>query len=298
MRAHSRRHTLTHCSYVAFADVFGRDPLELWLLGGLAVVILAALARTAFQRRALRGHTRDSDPLLVFPEDVMRRPVTPAPMEDLAREPEDSEGSSDSDPLEKPTSSQPEAEERGDPAPLHSSPPAPPFRPRPSPSQPAPLQPWLRSELPTGQAAAPQWSSPAPHPTRAPVDEASETIRLPTAADGTVQLLPGRLVMTEGPEVGREYRFLRMANQPVPQVTIGRVSGPAYRHIQLSAVTVSRMHASIRYESGNWHIANLSTTNPVRLNGRELIPAQETALVDGDRIQLGEVELSYFDGRS
>src|SRR5690606_3368091 len=48
-----------------------------------------------------------------------------------------------------------------------------------------------------------QWSrvtNPSPDPAR--VDEASETIRLPTAADGTVQLLPGMLVMTKGPDVG------------------------------------------------------------------------------------------------
>ena len=134
-------------------------------------------------------------------------------------------------------------------------------------------------------------------PVAAPVDEASETIRLPTAADGTVQLLPGMLVMTDGPEVGREFRFLRIGSQPIPELTMGRASGPPYRHIQLAAATVSRTHARIRYEGGSWHIANLSTTNPLRLNGRELPAMADFPLADGDRIQLGEVELCYRDGR-
>jgi pSer/pThr/pTyr-binding forkhead associated (FHA) protein len=128
------------------------------------------------------------------------------------------------------------------------------------------------------------------------VDEGSETIRLPTAADGTVQLLPGMLVMTVGPEVGKEFRFLRVAGQVVPELTIGRASGPQYRHIQLPAATVSRMHARIRFEGGAWRIANLSATNPARVNGRELPSMEEIVLVDGDRIELGEVELSYRNG--
>lgn len=228
----------------------------------------------------------------------MRRPVTPAPMGELSLSPEQPEETSAPEPVEKPALPQQDNQVDGSPEGLEPGPVLPPFRPRPAPSQPPVPQPWLRTELSAGPAAAPQWGPAAPQPAPLPVDEASETIRLPTAADGTVQLLPGRLVMTEGPEVGREYRFLRMASQPVPQVTLGRVSGPPYRHIQLAAATVSRMHARIRYENGNWHIANLSATNPVRLNGREIPPTQEIALVDGDRIELGEVVLSYFDGRS
>ena len=83
----------------------------------------------------------------------------------------------------------------------------------------------------------------------------------------------------------------------VAELTIGRTSGPPYRHIQISAATVSRMHARIRFEDGTWRICNLSTTNPLRVNEREVNAMDEVPLADGDRIQIGEVELNYRDGR-
>lgn len=280
---------------MAFADVLGRDPLELWLLAGLAILMLAALARTAWRRRFLRGRGGDADPLLVFPEDTVRRPMTPAPIGGLAWAPPADEMDEDEVTYRATSSVAP-------PSPGYPQPsirPAMPRAPAPAAAMPAvrtaaapaaaypspmPQRPW--SSRPLNPAAS------APH-----VDEASETIRLPTAADGTVQILPGLLVMTEGPEVGREFRFLRIGSQPVPELTMGRASGPAYRHIHLPAATVSRTHARIRYEGGSWRIANLSSTNPLRLNGRELPTTSEFPLADGDRIQLGEVELCYRDGR-
>lgn len=285
---------------MAFAELFGRDPLELWLLAGVAAVMLAALARAAWRRRLLFGRGA-TNPLLVFPEDTVRRPMTPAPIGGLAWAP----AASDDDDEEMPYQA-------------ISRPVAPQMRPH-APIRPAstgaagshaPHLPGVRPALarPTAaaHAAAPaapvrtpqrSWSGHAHTPSPHVVDEASETIRLPTAADGTVQLLPGMLVMTEGPEIGREFRFLRVGSQPVPELTMGRVSGPPYRHIHLAAATVSRMHARIRYEGGGWQIANLSDTNPLRLNGRELPTTAQFPLADGDRIQLGEVELCYRDGR-
>lgn len=282
---------------MAFADVFGRDPLELWLLAGLAIMMLAALARMAWRRRLLRARGGDTDPLLVFPEDTVRRPMTPAPIGGLAWAPSADEV--DEDEITYRASS------RITPAPAPHSQPA--IRPAlPHASAPVPAAAWSSSSSDRTYPASPpprprersysnRSLSPAPAPTH--VDEASETIRLPTAADGTVQLLPGMLVMTEGPEVGREYRFLRIGSQPVPELTMGRASGPPYRHIHLAAPTVSRLHARIRYDGGSWQVANLSSTNPVRLNGRELPTTADFPLTDGDRIQLGEVELCYRDGR-
>lgn len=211
---------------MGFADIFGGSVIEVSLLGGVVVVMGAALVGIAIRRRNRTRRSGEPEPLLVFPDSKVRRPISPAPIE----------------------------------------------RSR-----------WDRQAW-DGRAGARR------------VDEASETIRLPTASDGTIQLLPGRLVMVQGPEVGREFRFLRVGNQPVPEVTIGRASGPPYRHIQLSAATVSRMHARIRYQDGRWLLTNLSTTNPLHLNGRELPLMHDAPLTDGDRIQLGEVELSYLQG--
>ena len=281
-RLHRRGSNLITDKRVPLADVFGRDPLEWWLLGGLVVVMLGALARALWKGRLLGGRSDELDPFLVFPEDVVQRPVKPAPLvepggngrisfeeERTLAEEETGSGSVPAEPsgvrptFPVPVQPTPDREE--------------PYRPAPLPRAPA----WM--ERPDLQA-------------RPYVDEGSETIRLPTAADGTVQLLPGMLVMTAGPEVGKEFRFLRVGGQAVPELTIGRASGPQYRHIQLPAATVSRMHARIRFDGGVWRITNLSATNPARVNGRELPSLEEVVLLDGDRIELGEVELSYRKG--
>jgi hypothetical protein len=129
-------------------------------------------------------------------------------------------------------------------------------------------------------------------------EEDSETVRIDTNEDGWIQFLPGRLEVVQGRETGREYRFIRVPGQDTPEVTIGRSHGAAHLHVQIAASTVSRVHARLRFASGSWSIANLSVTNPVRINGRALSSPEEAAvLTDGDKIELGEVELRYKDGR-
>jgi pSer/pThr/pTyr-binding forkhead associated (FHA) protein len=64
--------------------------------------------------------------------------------------------------------------------------------------------------------------------------------------------------------------------------------------VRLAVATVSRSHARMRFEKQQWYIENLSTTNPVQVNDRE-VPMGEgpRVLMDGDRIRLGEVVLRY-----
>lgn len=113
------------------------------------------------------------------------------------------------------------------------------------------------------------------------------------AMEGTLQLLPGRFEVVTGLEGGRDIRFVRGPGA-VPEITLGRMDGPSHRHVQLAAQTVSRMHARMRFEGGRWHIANLSPTNPVMLNGEPLdVNAQSHVLNDGDRVELGEVVLRF-----
>jgi hypothetical protein len=139
-----------------------------------------------------------------------------------------------------------------------------------------------------------------PHDSRASeYDETSDTIRIDVGSSGLVQLLPGRLEVLKGAEPGREFHFVRPAGQKVPEITIGRSSGSASRHIQIPQPTVSRLHARLRFEDGLWTLANLSSTNPVRVNGCELGSAEEVVgLQDGDRIELGEVEMLFHEKRT
>jgi hypothetical protein len=147
---------------------------------------------------------------------------------------------------------------------------------------------------PAAHAAVAGGGSVAP-PARAarreqPPDE--KTVVFKRHTDGPLQLLPGRLEVVDGEGEGRDIRFMRAWGE-APEVTFGRTRGPAHRHVQLVAPTVSRNHARMELEGERWKITNLSATNPVVINGEEL-PAQTTRFLDeGDRIEMGEVIFRY-----
>lgn len=118
-------------------------------------------------------------------------------------------------------------------------------------------------------------------------------LRFSVPQEGTLQFLPGRLEITSGADAGREVRFVRVPGPEGTTVTFGRSEGPAYRHIQLREATVSRQHARLRLEQAQWHLTNLSATNPVVYNGRQLRDGEEQPLSDGDRIEMGEVVFGF-----
>ena len=165
----------------------------------------------------------------------------------------------------------------------------------PQPAQPQFAQPLQRAQ----QFGAPHFgadpangsaSRSAPVPTSAPRYADGQTLRFALPDDGTLQFLPGRLQVIVGPETGREIRFVRSPNTPTTDVTFGRSEGPPHRHIQLLVPTVSRRHALMSLIDEHWSLQNLSATNPVTHNGRRLAPDEVVPLlVDGDRIEMGEV---------
>ncbi len=121
----------------------------------------------------------------------------------------------------------------------------------------------------------------------------ARTLRFHAPPAGTLQMLPGRLEIVEGDDVGRELRFVRLGTG-IQRVTFGRREGAPYEHIQLRAHTVSREHAALAYVDGAWSVENLSQTNPVIVNGRELAHgAQPFLLAEGDLIEMGEVVFRY-----
>lgn len=160
----------------------------------------------------------------------------------------------------------------------------------------------VSAPVPTPPAAAPAVSTDAPPSPRdaltadTPYVE-GETLRFAIPQDGTLQFLPGRLEVVSGPDTGREIRFVKTPGSSGTEVTFGRSEGAAYRHVQLHARTVSRQHAVMSLLDDHWQLTNLSTTNPVVLNGR-VLGHQELAplLVEGDRIEMGEV-VFLFHGR-
>ncbi|MEW5916190.1 MAG: FHA domain-containing protein [Gemmatimonadota bacterium] len=120
------------------------------------------------------------------------------------------------------------------------------------------------------------------------------TQRYTKPIDGTLQFLPGRFEVVAGRGLGAEIRFVRTGGPDGSSVTFGRAEGPEYRHVQLDAPTVSRRHASMRWDGARWSLTNLSATNPVAINGVAL-PGEGTAidLADGDRVEMGEITFRF-----
>ena len=134
---------------------------------------------------------------------------------------------------------------------------------------------------------------PADTEAHADVPAPAETIRFQRPAEQVLQLLPGRLEVLAGESRHREIRFVRAPGQ-LPQLILGRDAVGSPQHVTLQSSTVSRQHARLAYSNGRWAVANLSQTNPVIVNDEELSGADnERALVDGDRIELGEVVLRF-----
>jgi FHA domain-containing protein len=139
------------------------------------------------------------------------------------------------------------------------------------------------------------------------VDGAS--VRFWRPADGTLQFLPGRLEIAAGRDAGQEIRFVRTGGPDGTCITFGRADGPPYRHVQLREPTVSRSHARMVLDqaaSGSrdgspsqarWRLENLSSTNPVVVNGRSLDTnggaMASVMLSEGDRIEMGEVAFVF-----
>jgi pSer/pThr/pTyr-binding forkhead associated (FHA) protein len=124
--------------------------------------------------------------------------------------------------------------------------------------------------------------------------ESGDAAATPSVLTGTLRMLPGRLEVMAGLPVRSEIRFVQTGGAAEQEVTLGRQEGRPYEHVQLASQTVSRLHAAMTYGRGRWRIANLSETNPLRVNGtavgRETPPVE---LADGDTIELGEVVLRF-----
>jgi pSer/pThr/pTyr-binding forkhead associated (FHA) protein len=90
------------------------------------------------------------------------------------------------------------------------------------------------------------------------------------------------LVLVSGPAAGSEYELTQS------RVLIGR--SPAAT-IRLDDLSISAEHAALELDSEGFGIRDLASTNGVRVNGAE---ALSCALKNGDRVEVGAVELRYI----
>jgi len=184
--------------------------------------------------------------------------------------------------------------------PYGQPPPAPPQTPPLFAPQARPAEPATSGGAPTPPSGVPTRSATDNAPVIGPGDPIPEgetidegQVRFHRPPEGTLQLLPGRLDVEGGDEGRGGIRFVKIPAEE-PEVTFGRSPGDQYRHIQLKIPTVSRMHARMRYKDGDWWIENLSSTNPVVLNGHPMGADTRKSLDDGDRIEMGEVVFRYW----
>ncbi len=103
-------------------------------------------------------------------------------------------------------------------------------------------------------------------------------------ASADVYLVQGRpvlarLTMHSGPMKGRSYRF----HQDV--TTVGRTNG---NDLVISGRTVSRRHARLWFQNGNWFLEDVGSANGTLVNNNRIYRDQPIVLNDGDVISFGD----------
>lgn len=106
----------------------------------------------------------------------------------------------------------------------------------------------------------------------------------PETEDDIPPLSPGSalLIVKRGPNSGSRFAL----TQPV--MSAGR---HPESDIYLDDITVSRRHAEIRSEDGQFRIVDVGSMNHTYLN-RE--PVDSAVLADGDEIQIGRIRLVFL----
>lgn len=77
------------------------------------------------------------------------------------------------------------------------------------------------------------------------------------------------------------------AQRITAHATVGRLPDC---DVTLDDASVSRRHAELTETNGTWEISDLGSTNGVKLNGERI---QTAELADGDRLELGNVKLTF-----
>ena len=126
-----------------------------------------------------------------------------------------------------------------------------------------------------------------------PREAPNETVRFVRPGDEAVQLLPARFEVVSGIKPPQVIRFVRVPGQPAEMI-IGREAASSPQQVTLTSSTVSRRHARVSWSDGRWLVSNLSRTNPVVVNDHALAEFEgPRPLLDGDRIELGDVVLRF-----
>jgi pSer/pThr/pTyr-binding forkhead associated (FHA) protein len=95
------------------------------------------------------------------------------------------------------------------------------------------------------------------------------------------------LLVLRGPDEGRQFELRH------DEIPIGR-SVPAALGVLLDSRSVSRVHACIFREQGQYLLADQKSRNGTRVNGERLRPESRVPLRDGDRIEICNYVLVFL----
>lgn len=128
-------------------------------------------------------------------------------------------------------------------------------------------------------------------------DDDFKTIKIVTTSPKTLKYIPGKLVINDGPDRGKEFRIAGYPTSEGSIVSIGRknVTGDrAYSHIRLNEKTVSREQAILILRDNKLYVKNLSETNLTQVNGEELKLGEIVELRPESTLRTGEIEFKYI----
>jgi hypothetical protein len=119
-----------------------------------------------------------------------------------------------------------------------------------------------------------------------PIDEG------PVGAGPVPPAAAATLECKQGFDAGRSFQVTSY------DVTVGRGDPTRWRpksgDIVLSDKTVSRPHARLFFQNGNWNIQDLNSTNATYVDGTLVPPNQSYALQDGSEVTLGSRTILTF----
>ena len=74
-------------------------------------------------------------------------------------------------------------------------------------------------------------------------------------------------------------------------ITVGRTPN---NDVVVRDSTVSRLHAFFKHKDGRWTVADGGSKNGTRLDGEPLEARREREVASGQRVRVGEIELTFY----
>jgi len=148
--------------------------------------------------------------------------------------------------------------------------------------------------VPAPQQKRPVAPPALPLPPPLPTASAALPTRLPVPAPvGAAQVSPAKPALPNAPGRGPRQLIIRYQGQPFTvnkdKFVIGR--GKQTSDLTIKDPNVSRQHAMIEFENGQYSIVDMGSTNGVEFQGQRV---QRKVIADGDTVRICDHELSFM----